>query len=115
MNARVLKRMMKQKAVYWAAPVNDGYGGFAYDVPVEIDCRWEEKQEKFTDINGEDHLSQAVIYVNSDVIIGGQLSLMLLADLSSSSMPEDNDGFEIKAFSKVPGLKADSFLRKIWL
>ena len=42
---KVAKRFCVETAVYWGNPQNDGYGGFTFDTPVEIKCRWEEKSE----------------------------------------------------------------------
>lgn len=115
MNARIFKRSHKQKAVYWGTPVNTGSGYYTYDSPVEINVRWEDRQEKFTDQNGEEQLSRAVVFLSQDVDIQGQLSLMQLINLSSTERPEDNSGWEIKAFRKIPDFKGQNYERKVWL
>jgi len=46
MNNRVRKNLLRQTAVYWGSPVNDGYGGKTFAAPVEVQCRWMIKQEK---------------------------------------------------------------------
>jgi len=105
-------RNLKQTATYWGNPVSDGYGGRNFDAPVEIDVRWEDKQELFTDTSGQEKLSRAVVFVGEDVQVGGYLFL----GSSSAGNPLDVSGaYEIKQFSKIPDLKAENFLRKIWL
>ena len=115
MNDRIAHKMLKQKAVYWGAPTNDGYGGYNYPAPVEIDCKWSDKQEKFVDRNAEEHISKAIIIIDHDVTVGGQIALVELADLSSSMLPGSEDAHEIKAFLKTADFKGTAFQRKAWL
>lgn len=110
-----IAKFLKQTAVYWGAPIPDGYGGYTYASPVEIKVRWSDKQEKFINQNMEEVLSKSVVMLDQDVVIGGQLALTDLVSLSSSQTPEDNDAYEIKAFSKTPDIRATKFVRKIWL
>ena len=115
MRNRILNKLKKQKAVYWANPVNDGFGGYTYDAPVQLMVLWEDKQEKFMSVDMEELLSSSVVHTNQDVEIGGMISLMALADLSSSELPADNDAIEIKAFNKTPDHRGVTFSRKAWL
>lgn len=41
-----LKRKLPQKAVYWPPGVSDSGGQKTFSSPVEIDCRWEDRQEQ---------------------------------------------------------------------
>jgi len=108
--------MRKQNAVYWSAPVPDGYGSYTYTDAVEIDCRWEEKQELYIDPLGVEKLSRAVVYVDRDVDLGGMLYLGEIADIDSSGIdPIDLGAFEIKQFAKLPNIRATEFLRQVWL
>jgi len=34
-----------QKAVYWGNPSSNEYGKNVFDAPIQLDVRWEEKQE----------------------------------------------------------------------
>ena len=115
MNNRIIQSKMKQTAVYWGNPVQDGYGGYTYDDPVEFKVNWMEKQEKFVNKMAEEHISQAVVYLPSDVVVQGQIALTDLLSLSSSQTPVDNDAFEIKAYAKTPEQRGVNFVRKIWL
>lgn len=116
MKARLINNFKKQNAVYWANPVNDGYGDYTFDSPVEIQVQWENKQEKFVSaLNGEEVISRAVIFVPQDLAIQGMLSLMSIANISSSELPADNNAYEIKASEKVPDHRGTNFSRKVWL
>lgn len=111
-------RQLNQTVVYWGNPANDGYGGRTFDDPVELDCRWSDKQDLFIDIDGQEKRSEAVVWVESDVVVGGYLYLGDLDDLSSAEEAdpfEVTNAFEIRRFEKVPSVKADQFVRKAWL
>jgi len=119
-------RTCKQTAVYWAAPVADGWGGYTHDDPVEISCRWQEKTELISmrggGKKGEELVSNAQIYVTQDVVEEGYLflgDLDDLADLSSSADddPEGIDGaYKIIKFEKIPMVgKTNQFVRKAYL
>jgi hypothetical protein len=110
-------RNLKQDVVYWGNPVNDGYGGRTFADPVEMKVRWEDKHELFIDSSGQQKTSQAVVFVGEDVVVGGYLMLGTLSDLSSAdeSPLEIAGAYEIKAFSKIPDLKGESFVRNAWL
>ena len=111
--------MMNQTAVYWAAPVAGGFGGYTFDDPVEISVRWEQKQELFIDAAGKEVRSNAVVYTVQDVDIGGYLLLGDLDDLDSTVIaPEDvttGQAYEVRGFSKSPTIDGTRFVRKVWL
>lgn len=118
MTARFLTRSLNQIVVYWGNPQPDGFGGHSYDDPVEIDARWQHKQELYTDSTGQEVKSAAIVYAGQDVDIDGYLFLGDLADLSSAEEgdPQTVDGaYRVGAFGKSPSLKATAFERKIWL
>lgn len=116
MKKRMLNKLKKQKAVYWAKGTNDGFGGYTYGDPIELKVTWLFKQEKFVSaLDGEELVSTSVVLVDRDLVMGGMLALTTLSDLSSSGLPEDNGAFEIKAYTKVPDYKGTNFSRKVWL
>lgn len=110
---------MKQTAVYWASPVASGFGGYTFDDPVEIDVRWEVRQELFIDARGNEVRSSAVVYTGQDVDLGGYMFLGGLDDLDSTVIdPEDvSTGrvYEIRGFSKSPTIDGTQYVRKVWL
>ena len=119
MPMRILTSMLKQACAYWAPGNADGFGGFSYSAPVWILCRWEDRQEKFIDDNGQEILSRALVYVDQDVEVGGYL--ILSDDLDSSgAVPSDptdsaTEAWQIGRFEKLPTLKADGYLRTCYL
>jgi len=68
-------RNLNQTAVYWASPMPDGYGGFTWDDPVEIDCRWEGSTKLIKRANGEQIACMAEVQINQDVEENGMLYL----------------------------------------
>lgn len=112
-----LARNLKQTAVYWATPTPDGYGGFTFDDPVEISCRWEQTHKLFIDPLGEERLSESEVFVGQDVGLGGYLYLGGLDDLDSTIIsPQDVSGSKkIQQFDKLPDLRAVGYLRRAWL
>lgn len=113
-----LTRNLKQTAVYWGSPVRGGMGGFSHADPVEIDCRWEDRQETFVDAKGQKQVSRSVVYLDQDVVRDGYLYLGDLDDLSSAEEGEPtlvDEAYLIRAFRKIPNRKATAFERKAWL
>ncbi len=109
---------LQQTAVYWANPVSDGEGGRIFDAAVEINVRWEERQEMFRDPQGQEKQSNAVVYVGQDVVVGAYLFLGDLDDLSSAEEVDalNVDGaYEIRQFNKIPDSTGTAFLRRAWL
>lgn len=66
----VIRKMRKQKAVWWARdPVADRFGQYTFVDPVEIDCRWDDTTEEFLGPQNETLASRAVVYVSEDLTI----------------------------------------------
>jgi|2_EtaG_2_1085320.scaffolds.fasta_scaffold00255_9 hypothetical protein len=103
----------KQTIVYWGTPTKDKWGGRTFATPVEITGRWEDNQEVFIDGTGREAVSKAFVYIGQDVDLEGYLYLGTLASISSAASPKAVDGaFEVRAFNKIPNLKATDFERK---
>lgn len=119
----IITRMLKQTCVYWALAETDSggdgvdnYGMPVVTTPVEINCRWVDKNEEFIGADGTKHISKSIVYVGQDVDIGGILMLGGLIDITDAVNIKENDGaWEIKGFSKMPNLKATEFLRRAYL
>jgi len=118
-----IERLCKQTAVYWGDPTSDGEGGYTYDDPVEVKCRWEYTKEVFTRIGGgnvsEQLISNAIVYVLQDVDEQGLLFLGELDDLDSAdeeSPKEVSSVYKIERFDKIPRLGSTTeFIRKVYL
>lgn len=113
------KRTLKQTALYWGNPTPDGFGGYTFDTPIEIKCRWENQQELFINVDGEEQHSEAVVYVDRALGVEGFLMLGDFNDLSSSlsETPYDSslDAYQIKAKKGIKNLKINITVRKVWL
>lgn len=123
--ANVVKRFTAQKCVYWGNPVDNRKGGWTYDAPAEIDCRWDEKQEFIVGFDGNKYSSQATILVNIDLDRQGYMWLGTLAELNAVATDkgydinkpiEFPDAFIIIQFAKIPApRKDDDFARIAYL
>ncbi len=114
---RLILRMLKQTAVYWALDVpstnDDGQPQWIY--PVQIQCRWEDSTEnRRADPTQEIEETGAVVYVNQDVNVGG---VLLLGTLTSGMTNEAHlyGGKEIIKYEKNPTFKATQFVCKATL
>lgn len=113
-----IQKNLIQSFVYWGNPVNNGYGGYTFDVPVEITGRIENKAEKIIDSKGAEISSHSVIFLTQDVQEGGWIFEGELSDIASSDIanPEDVPGArEIRVFKKVPNITATDYERKAFL
>lgn len=119
----IITRMRKQKAVYWALGSADSggmdfndYGQPLYAEPIELTVRWEDTSVEFLDNAGAKILSNSVVYVGEDVVLGGILMLGELIDINSGGEPKENDNaWEIKRFEKLPNIRNTEFLRTVFL
>ena len=113
-----IKKVCVQTAVYWGNPQNDGYGGTTFDYPVEIKCRWEDKERiQYSNMGKELHQKGEAL-ITQDVDIQGWLYLGTLDDFDSSvdeTDPLHVDGaYQIIAIDKIPLIKSTTeFVRKV--
>lgn len=113
-----ITRACKQTIVYWGNPVDDGYGGYTYDDPVEILGRWEEMNEVVLGSDGKELVSRVRVFLTQEVDEEGAMYLGALTDLSSAPAPTDSAvmALYIIAFSKLPVLgSANSYIYKAHL
>ena len=116
MSVRLFTKSLTQTIVYWGTPMPDGWGGQTYSDPVEINARWENKQELFIDADGNEVKSRAVVYVSQDLDIGSYVYNGKLIDLNSSHDADTQAGaYQVKAFAKIPDIKGVYYMRKAWL
>lgn len=122
----LITRMRKQDAVLWVATGKNKFGQFVYDDPVEIKCRWEGKAVSFRDTEGQEVVSQAVVYVDRVVSPDGDILWKgLLAGLPSADVdPNNKDAFRtadkeppyrIRQFATLPNLRATEELLTAYL
>jgi len=106
----LIKRMRKQKAVYWARGSPDVFAQFSFLPPVEVSCRWEDTEQEFLNPQGETQVSRSVVYVDRLMSLGDRLKQGELdSDVSL------DDAVEIKRFDRLPNLRASEFLMVAYL
>ena len=121
-----IEDMCTEKAVYWGNPQNDGEGGFTFDDPIEIDCRWENVNQIVSDEKGAEITCRGLVYTTQDVQEEGYLYRGTLDDLYDSNASDSSAGevynpktitgaWAIKRFQKIPSLDGEGFLRKAFL
>jgi hypothetical protein len=111
-----LKRNLKQTITYWPNPAPDGWGGKVFDDAVIILGRWEEKEDIILNAQGEEERSSITVFLSQDVDVGGYLALGDYTGSSAYGDPAEVSGSRpIRAFEKIPSLKATKFSRKAWL
>ena len=111
-----------QDLVYWGNPVDDGYGSFTFDDPVEIKCRWEYKSEVMLYAEGKQFTTNASVMVNQDVDLQGYMWLGTLSELQAIPDIDINapitikNAYIIRRFDKIPMVfKTDDFFRTAYL
>lgn len=98
-----------QTATYWGSPTADGSGGKSFDAPTTISVRWQDKSEWHTDEFGTQFLSNAEVYAEQDLDIGGYLYL----GTSVAADPTGVEGaFLIRNFVSVPSYRGNRSNRK---
>jgi hypothetical protein len=112
-----INRISVQTAVYWANPVDDGFGTCTFDAPIEIRVRWEDRSKTIIDRDRKEIVADVAVLVNQDLDLGGFLYLGDLDDLDSTPVPSEVEGaFEILSFEKVPLIKSTTkFVRIAYL
>ena len=121
----VVKLFTKQKCVYWGNPVSDNNGGYTFNTPIEIDCRWDDKQELKTGFWGNRFTSQSSVLVNIDLDRRSFLYNGTLAQLQAEATANGYDvsnprefptAFIVEQFEKTPMVFSDNdFVRTAFL
>ena len=117
----IITRMLKETCTYWPT-VADGYGGVEFGAPVAVACRWEDKAELFVDDTGREAVSRAVVYVDTDLEVGGYLARGDYSASTSTTTTGEEPSFTppeearpIRKFDKLPNLRYTEYLRTAWL
>lgn len=113
-----ISKYLKQTAVLWTIDSANGYGELAFYTPEEISVRWEERNEVFVSVDGNNLTSKAVIHTNQDIVPNSYMYLGELDDLTTEEQANPklvSDAYAVKAFRKVPDLKGTTYLRKAYL
>lgn len=97
-----LERLMHDDVTHWPIGGSDGFGGFMFDPPVTFKARWEDKNELFIDLQGEQVTSRAVVYIPSEIPVGDYLAL---GDKTAIADPTTIEGpFRVRAYHRSTDL-----------
>lgn len=99
-----------QTATYWSA-TPDGAGGFTFGSPTAVSCFWQDVAEVTVDATGNEIISNAKVYVKTDVALNGYLYL----GTSTAVDPTTIAAYQIRRFDKIPNIRSSDFLRKVIL
>lgn len=98
-------------AIWWPRGVDTDTGLPTYLSPIQIKCRWDDMQEKFLDLNGNDTVSNSIVYPDRETPLGGVLWLGTMGELTSQTLPFDNPGaMEIRKFNRIGDVKSKKFI-----
>lgn len=125
----LIRRMLKQRCVYWAFLQTNRFGQPVFAPPIEISCRWEDRNEEFISAAGTNEVSSARVFVsidgtlvsNTDVtpngyLWAGNLRAGVLETLKDYKIPGNNPGANaIKAAQKIPDIRIREALRICFL
>ena len=116
---RFVNKVCVQTAIYWGNPTNDGFGGYTYDPPVEISCRWEEKTQMVWANNGKEVVSKNELLLIQDVDLDCYLFLGTLDSLDpdKEDNPKNIEGaYKLLSFTKTPlFMSTTEFVRTAFL
>ncbi len=76
----VVRRFTNQTMVYWEKIGSDPFGQPVYATPVEMKCRWEDKQKVVILPDGRTVLSKGYILLASDVVESSLVFLGAITD-----------------------------------
>lgn len=112
----LIKKMRRQRAVYWKRLSADPTGMPVFDNPVEIECRWERdmgsnKFEQMITPGGTSESIRSTVYVDRDMSTGDMLLDARLQDIDIGRTPLELNALEIHGIASIPTLRATESLR----
>lgn len=109
---------LRQIMVYWAVTgINDGFGKPIFATPVEVPCKWEDKNEMVIDMGtGEEILALSKVFVDEDLSYGSMVFLGELTDLTTEQKtdPYLSEAQTIRGKSTITALIGNAVTRYIW-
>lgn len=117
---KVIEKFAVQTCLYWKNNGVNGMGGYNFDLPIEIKCRWDGKSEIKINNTGAYFSSAASVLTNYEVKEGDFLMLAKLSDFpvgADLSNPIAILGaYSIIQLDKIPMVrKTDEFVRTAYL
>lgn len=116
----VLARFTNQKMIYWQKIGSDPFGKPVYALPVQINIRWEDKQQEIILPDGRKVLSKGYIILAQTIVVGSLVFLGLLTDWQAMptypALPTVNQGGrEVLLVKTTPDIKAISYIYEVFL
>lgn len=109
-----LKRIAKDKAVYWPSPTPRADGSNQYGTPVEIDCFWKGSFQSIPDRDMREVSIKAQVYVLQDLDEQGMLYQGTLVSLTQAQQDDPrlvSRAYVITKFLKTPSLYKNEYNR----
>ena len=101
----LVNKMRRQRAVWWEQTGTNHYGKDTYAEPVEIRCRWEDKQGTVTGENQEITNFKSEVYVDRIMKTGDVLKLGELDSSTPSDPSEEQQAYRVVGFSNIPDIR----------
>ena len=104
---------LRAKVTYWTPGARDLFGAITFTKQT-IKGRWENRADQFIDRTGQEVVSRAVVYLDTDVSLDGYL----FEGSSTAADPTaaDVDAHQVRGIRKIPDLKITGiFERKAFL
>jgi hypothetical protein len=111
----IIRKMRKQKAIWWRRLEPDQYGKFAFKEPLEIDCRWDDMHQEFRNASGQLEISKSIVYTDRVVELGDRLKRGAVYPTVPDDPLSVSDAYEVKGFAQTPNLKATETLYTAYL
>jgi hypothetical protein len=109
----MLERALNDTVTYWEKTgATDRYGKPVLSSPVQIKCRWEDRQSQIVNKQGTEVISKSRVFTLTPISIDGYLARGTIA--SSDPRPLD-DAFEIQQVSSTPDLRSLKSLVTVYL
>jgi len=103
---------LQEPVTYWAPSDVNNFGDPSFVAPTTVMVKWEDRTELFIDGEGREQRSKSVVYVDTDLLIGGYL----FRGISSTADPLSVSGaFMIKDFRKISDFEIEVHERRAML
>ncbi len=110
----IIKRMRREKAVYWPPTVAGSDGRPGFGTAVEMDVRWTDTAVNFMDDEGNSKTSKAVVFCDRVCLLRGYLWRGAIAGAPADPRV-DRACIEIRGFKQVKNLRYTETLYKAFL
>ncbi len=110
-----LIKVRQQKAIWWKRTGTNVYREDTFDSPIEIDCRWEEKNELRKDDQGQEYVSKSFVMPDRSMTGGDYLKLGEI-DSSTPESPLEHEGaHKVREANDIPDLKNTTTVYEAYL